>query len=167
MSRQRTFHKPGSKYITPEGRKRLHDEFEFLWRSKRPEVVAALAAAAAEGDRSENAEYIYGKKRLREIDRRLRFLSKRLDALTVVEPTPEQEGRAFFGAYVTVESEDGEEATYQIVGPDEVDPAERRISIDSPMGRALLGKCEGDEVKVRRPKGQAVFEVVEIRYSRP
>lgn len=156
-----------SDYITPAGHKRLTDELDYLWRVERPRVTQQVSDAAALGDRSENAEYIYGKKRLREIDRRLRFLSKRLDALTVVEPTPEQEGRAFFGAYVTVESEDGEEATYQIVGPDEVDPAERRISIDSPMGRALLGKCEGDEVKVRRPKGQAVFEVVEIRYSRP
>lgn len=155
-----------SDYITPAGHKKLAQEFEHLWHVERPRVTQQVSEAAALGDRSENADYIYGKKRLREIDRRLGFLSKRLDAVLVVQATREQEGRAFFGAYVTVEDEEGERATYQIVGPDEVDPAERRISIDSPMGRALLGKAEGDEVTVRRPKGEGIFEVVDIRYER-
>jgi transcription elongation factor GreB len=154
-----------SDYITPAGHRRLTDELEYLWRVERPKVTQQVSDAAALGDRSENADYIYGKKRLREIDRRLGFLSKRLEDLKVVRPTREQEGRVFFGAYVTVEDQEGEKVCYQIVGPDEVDAGERRISIDSPMGRALLGKEEGDEVKVRRPKGTAVFEVVQIRYD--
>ncbi|MBW2733263.1 MAG: transcription elongation factor GreB [Deltaproteobacteria bacterium] len=154
-----------SDYITPAGYRKLAREMDYLWRDERPRVTQQVSDAAALGDRSENADYIYGKKRLREIDRRLGFLGKRLDVLTVVQATAEQLGRAFFGAHVTVEDEEGQRATYQIVGPDEVEPAERRISINSPMGRALLGKGEGDEVRVRRPKGEGVFEVVAIRYE--
>ena len=121
--------------------------------------------AAALGDRSENAGYIYGKKRLREIDRRLRFLSDRIDNLTVVNTAPSRTDRIFFGAWVTVEDEDGEEHVYRLVGPDEFDPKAGLISIESPVGKALLGKEEDDEVLVRRPKGDQFLTVVNIRYD--
>ena len=152
-------------YITPEGFKKLRAELDHLWHVERPRVTHEVSEAAALGDRSENAEYIYGKKRLREIDRRLRFLGKRIDDLTVVKPDPQQEGKVFFGAWVTVEDEEGSFATYQLVGRDEVDPKQRKISLDSPMGKALIGKQPGDEVTVRRPKGAATFEIVGIRYD--
>jgi transcription elongation factor GreB len=154
-----------SPYITPEGRRRLEEELEQLWRVERPRVTREVTAAAAQGDRSENAEYIYGKKRLREIDRRLHFLRKRLDELQVVAPSPSQEGRVFFGAFVTLESEEGEAVEYRIVGPDESDAASGWISIDSPMARALLRKEAGDEVVVVRPAGRASFTVLRIRYD--
>ncbi len=156
-----------SGYITPEGEKRLRDELAFLWNVERPKVTLGVANAAAEGDRSENAEYIYGKKRLREIDRRIRFLMKRLDELTVVVPGDGRRdaGRVYFGAWVRVEDEEGTSSVYRIVGPDEVDPAKPYVSMDSPMGKALLGKSEGDEVVVRRPKGIATFEIVEVSYE--
>lgn len=154
-----------SNYITPEGAKRLRDELTWLWKEERPRVTQGVSDAAAEGDRSENAEYIYGKKRLREIDRRLRFLTKRLDDLTVVESPPDRTGKIFFGAWVRLENEEGEELIYRIVGPDEFDPAKGFISIDSPMGKALLGRSEGDEVHVRRPAGEAVFTVLDVSYQ--
>jgi len=154
-----------SRYITPAGFERLRRELEQLWHQERPRVTQEVAAAAAQGDRSENAEYIYGKKRLREIDARLRFLSKRLDELTVVRPSPEQRGRVYFGAWVTVEDEAGEETRYRIVGPDEFDASRGRISIDSPVARALLQREEGDEVTVRRPRGETVYTIVEIAYE--
>lgn len=153
-----------SNYITPEGAQRLRDEFEFLWKVERPRVTQAVSDAAAEGDRSENAEYIYGKKRLREIDRRVRFLIKRLDVLTVVEEQPERRGRIFFGAWVRLENEDGDELVYRLVGPDEFDGGKGYISIDSPMGKALLGKQEGDEVVVNRPAGVATFTILDVSY---
>jgi len=154
-------------YITPEGFAKLEQEVHRLWRVERPRVTREVSEAAALGDRSENAEYIYGKKRLREIDRRLRFLAKRIDDLTVVVPSREQEGRVFFGAFVRVEDPEGSETEYQLVGPDESDPSAGRLSIESPLGRALLGKLEGDEVQVQRPRdgGTGVFEVVGIRYE--
>src|SRR5512144_2284540 len=139
------------RYITPEGFRRLAAEHERIWSVERPRVVAEVEAAAALGDRSENAEYIYGKRKLRELDRRLRFLSERMDALTVVDPKPHPAGRAFFGAWVTVEHEDGEERTYRLVGPDETEPSAGSISVDAPLGRALLGKKEGEVVAVMRP----------------
>lgn len=154
-----------SPYITLEGRRRLEEELDLLWRVERPRVTREVTAAAAQGDRSENAEYIYGKKRLREIDRRVHFLRKRLDELQVVSPTAEQEGRVFFGAWVSLESEEGEEVAYRIVGPDESDATAGWISIDSPMARALLRKEAGDEVVVVRPSGRASFTVLRIRYS--
>lgn len=156
---------PRSCYITPEGAARLREELRYLWKEERPRVTQAVSDAAAEGDRSENAEYIYGKKRLREIDRRVRFLTKRLDELTVVELSPARSGRVFFGAWVRLESEDGEESAYRLVGPDEFDVSRGFISMDSPMGRALMGKEEGDEVLVLRPAGPARFTIVEISYS--
>ena len=155
----------GSRYITPEGFKRLQDELERLWRFERPRVTAEVSVAAAHGDRSENAEYIYGKKKLREIDRRIRFLSKRLESLTVVEPRREHADRVFFGAWVTVEDEEGNEATYRIVGPDEFDPKAGLVSVDAPLAKALLGKSEGDEVTVNRPKGPVELVITAIRYG--
>jgi transcription elongation factor GreB len=162
-TRDRKPRAPQSGYITAEGARRLRAELDHLWTVERPKVTQEVADAAAQGDRSENAEYIYGKRRLREIDRRVRFLSKRLDDLTVVEPSEQQGGRAYFGAWVTLEDEDGNEIEYRLVGPDEVDAKLRHISIDSPMGRALLGRAEGDEVTVVRPKGRAVFSIVRVR----
>jgi transcription elongation factor GreB len=153
-----------SSYITPEGAKALRDELGWLWKVERPRVTQGVSDAAAEGDRSENAEYIYGKKRLREIDRRVRFLTKRLDRLQVVDAIPGDQGRIFFGAWVRLENPEGDEAVYRIVGPDEFDAARGFISIDSPVGKALLGKREGDEVLVHRPAGTVTWLVIEVSY---
>lgn len=165
MSRYRAPQIPSSKYITPEGKKRLSDEFEFLWREKRPEVTSALAAAAAEGDRSENAEYIYRKKQLREIDSRIHHLKDRLEHIVVVDSAPTDPSRVFFGAWVRLEDEEGNVAEYRIVGPDELDPAKNLISMDAPMARALMKKTEGDAVMVKRPKGGAVFTIKSVQYK--
>jgi transcription elongation factor GreB len=156
-----------ARYITPEGFRRLAEEHERIWSVERPRIVAEVEAAAALGDRSENAEYIYGKRKLRELDRRLRFLSERMDALTVVDPRPHTGGRAFFGAWVTVEHEDGAERTYRLVGPDEFDVARGLISVDAPLGRALLGKREGDVVLVQRPAGTVDVTVVAVAWAAP
>jgi len=164
MSRYRVPQQPGSKYITPEGKKRLSDEFEFLWREKRPAVTAALAAAAAEGDRSENAEYIYRKKQLREIDSRIHHLKDRLEHIKVVDSRPDNEAQVFFGAWVRLEDEEGNISEYRIVGPDEFDPAQNLISMDAPMARALMKKSEGDEVMVKRPKGDTMFVIRKVQY---
>jgi transcription elongation factor GreB len=153
------------RYITPEGFKRLKNELDRLWRVDRRKVTAEVSAAAAMGDRSENAEYIYGKKKLREIDRRLEYLTKRLDTLTIVKSGTGKRDRVFFGAWVTVEDEDGDEATYRIVGPDEYDASAGRISVDSPLAKALLGKRKNDEVTVKRPKGDAEVTIIRIRYE--
>ncbi len=152
-------------YITPAGFRRLQEEADRLWRVERPRVTQQVADAAALGDRSENAEYIYGKKRLREIDSRLRFLQKRLDALTVVADPPPRTDRVYFGAYVTVEEGGGEAVEYRLVGPDESEPARGLLSIESPLGRVLMGKQSGDEVTLRRPRGEATLVVVAIRYE--
>ncbi len=153
----------GSRYITPEGYARLNEEHEHLWRVERPKVTEQVSHAAALGDRSENAEYIYGKKRLREIDSRLRFLAKRLEELTVVEPDPARGSeRVYFGSWVTLEDEAGETVRYRIVGPDESDPARGWISMDSPVGRGLMGRQVDDEVEVRRPKGTTTYLILEI-----
>jgi transcription elongation factor GreB len=150
------------------GFRRLADELTFLRTKKRPEVVGALADAAAEGDRSENAEYIYRKRQLREIDRRLRFLSKRIDVIQIVDPaTQRRRDRVFFGATVTVEDDAGTEATYRIVGVDEIDGAAGDISWRSPVGRALLGKAEGDTVLVRLDAGARELTIGEISYPDP
>jgi transcription elongation factor GreB len=153
------------RYATREGYQRLAAELEHLWRVERPKVTREVSEAAALGDRSENAEYIFGKKRLREIDRRIRFLSKRLDELVVVSEPPEQAGRVYFGAYVDLESEEGDVLSVRIVGPDEFDAAAGRISIDSPLGRALIGKEEGDEFRFQRPKGAVSYTVLRVRYE--
>ncbi len=154
------------RYITPEGYRRLATEHDRIWSVDRPRIVAEVEAAAALGDRSENAEYIYGKRKLRELDRRLRFLAERLDSLTVTDPRPDPAGRAFFGAWVTVEDEAGEERTYRLVGPDEFDAASGRISVEAPLGRALLGRREGVPVVVERPAGAAELVVVRVEWSR-
>jgi len=165
MARRPTPRPPRSRYITPEGDRRLREEFDQLWTVERPKVTREVSEAAAQGDRSENAEYIYGKRRLREIDSRLEFLDKRMKELKVVVPADPGDGSVRFGAWVGLEDADGQRVDYRIVGPDEFDVAEGRISMDSPVGAALLGKREGDEVLVRRPKGEAVFEIVEVRYA--
>lgn len=153
-----------SNYITREGYTALEQELRYLWKEERPRVTQAVSEAAAMGDRSENAEYIYGKKRLREIDRRVRFLSKRLEALQVVYPSPQQEGRVFFGAWVTVEDEAGSSHEWRLVGADELDPAKGYISIDAPVARALLGKRVDDEVIVMTPSGRQLYYLLAIRY---
>ncbi|MFL5270697.1 MAG: transcription elongation factor GreB [Anaeromyxobacteraceae bacterium] len=155
------------RYITPEGYERMAEEHDRIWTVLRPKIVAEVEAAAALGDRSENAEYIYGKRKLRELDRRLRFLSERLDALTVVDPKPHPSGKAYFGAWVTVEDEDGAERAFRLVGADEADAGKGRISVDAPLGRALLGKAEGDVVRVERPAGWAELTVVEVSWAAP
>lgn len=166
MSRYRPPQAPTTALITPEGYKSLKDEFDYLWRVRRPEVTRAVSEAAALGDRSENAEYIYGKKLLREIDRRVRFLMKRLEVLKVVDQRPTDPSRIFFGAWVEVEEVDSGELTrFRIVGPDEIDPAKNWISIDAPMARAMLKKALDDEVMVPRPAGDAWFAVTEVRYE--
>lgn len=153
------------RYITPEGEQALRDELQFLWKVKRPEVTQAVREAAALGDRSENAEYIYGKKQLREIDRRVRFLSKRLDEVSVVDRLPEDRSRVFFGAWVTIEDEDGSEQEYRIVGADEFDLEKGYLSINSPLARALIGKHLDDEVSVRTPEGWKQVVITDIRYQ--
>jgi transcription elongation factor GreB len=155
----------GPRFISPSGYANLREEIERLWKIERPKVTHEVSEAAALGDRSENAEYIYGKKRLREIDRRLRYLSKLLDSLTVVRFDPSQRGRVFFGAWVTLEDEEGREVRYKLVGPDELDVHSGKVSVDSPMGRALLGKRVDDEVTVQRPKGRGIFTVLDIAYD--
>jgi len=154
-----------SDHITPEGEARLRGELERLWKVDRPLVTREVKAAAAQGDRSENAEYIYGKKRLREIDRRIRYLQKRLDQLVVVREPVARDGRALFGAWVTVEDEEGGETRYRLVGPDESEAEAGLISIDSPIGRALLGKRADDEVSVQRPKGRITYTILSVNYG--
>ena len=165
MSRYRPPAPPSSKYITPQGAERLRLELDTLWRVERPQVTRAVAEAAAQGDRSENAEYIYGKRRLREIDQRVRFLRKRLDGMVVVDQPPADPRRVFFGAWVTLEAEDGESARYRIVGPDEIDREPGFISMDSPLGRALLGRRLDEELRVALPGGARRYVIVEISYT--
>jgi transcription elongation factor GreB len=164
MSRRPSPTAPRSAVITPEGESRMREEYQRLWSVERPKVAREVGEAAALGDRSENAEYIYGKRRLGEIDSRLEFLNRRLDELRVVTPEDRGDGVVRFGAWVSLCGEDGQSVEYQIVGPDEFDVESGRISMDSPLGSALLGKCAGDEVAVRRPKGNAVFEITGVRY---
>ncbi|ENG4186195.1 transcription elongation factor GreB [Providencia rettgeri] len=150
--------------ITREGWDALDKELKYLWKEERPRVTQSVSEAAAQGDRSENAEYIYGKKRLREIDRRIRFLSKRLDQLRIIEPDPRQEGRVFFGAWVKLEDENENIRIFRIVGADEFNPTKQWISIDSPVARALIGKRVDDEIIVNTPGGQVTYFILEISY---
>jgi len=154
-----------SNYITREGWDVLDKELKYLWKDERPKITRSVSEAAAQGDRSENAEYIYGKKRLREIDRRVRFLVKRTEELNIVYPDPQQEGRVFFGAWVTLSDEEDQEVIYRLVGPDEWDIKKGEISIDSPVARALLGKHIGDEVVVQTPEGERILDITNIRYK--
>jgi len=165
MSRWRPPARHGSKYITPAGARRLREELDQLWSVERPQVTRAVAEAAAQGDRSENAEYTYGKRRLREIDRRVRFLRKRLDGMVVVDQPPADRDRVFFGAWVDVEDEAGHCHRYRVVGPDEFDMEAGYVSMDSPLGRALLGRRLDDELRVALPAGERRLVITGIDYG--
>jgi len=164
MSRYRPPRTAGTALITPEGEARMRAELHELWHVRRPQVTQSVSEAAAQGDRSENAEYTYGKKMLREIDSRVRFLTKRLEALKVVSEKPSDPNKVYFGAWVTVEDEDGNESRYRIVGPDELDLKQNLISIDSPLARALIGKALDAEVTVQAPTGEKQIYIVDISY---
>jgi len=165
VNRYRTPEKPGSQFITTAGAARLKQELDELWKVERPRVTQAVSEAAAQGDRSENAEYTYGKKRLREIDRRVRFLRKRLDGMTVVDKPPTDRKRVYFGAWVTLEDEEGKQVRHRIVGPDEFDMQPNYISMDAPLARALMRKGLDDEIKVDLPGGTKTWVVTEILYE--
>lgn len=151
--------------ITRQGHDKLKEELDYLWSRHRPEITQKVAWAASLGDRSENADYQYNKKLLREIDRRVRYLRKRLEDIRVVDYAPEQEGRVFFGAWVTIENDQGQSKRFRIVGYDEIYGRNDYISIDSPMARALLKKQEGDEVVVQTPSGEAMWYVAKVQYE--
>ena len=165
MNRYRSIEKPGSQFITPVGAARLKQELDELWRVERPRVTQAVSEAAAQGDRSENAEYTYGKRRLREIDRRVRFLRKRLDGMTVVDKPPSDRNRVYFGAWITLEDEHGEQHAYRIVGPDEFDQQPGYISMDAPLARALMRRALDDQVRVELPGGPRTYVIVKISYD--
>ena len=165
MSRYRPPPAPKSKYLTAEGEQKLKAELHQLWKVKRPEVTKSVAEAAALGDRSENAEYIYGKKRLREIDSRVRYLCKRLEEVSVVSTFPDDLSKVYFGAWVTLEDDHGKLARYRLVGPDEIDPQRGYISIDSPLGKALLGKTSESDIKITAPTGESGYFIKSISYS--
>ena len=167
MGRYRPPRRRGSNYITPQGEQRLRQELHQLWKVERPQVTSAVHEAAKNGDRSENGDYIYGKRRLREIDSRVRFLNKRLDELKIVDRAPDDTGKIYFGAWVTLEDEAGQEQRWRIVGPDEFDLRDNRLSMDSPMARSLLGKGLDDEIVVRSPSGEQTYYVTGIRYTQP
>jgi len=167
MSRYRPPRQRGSTYITPEGEQRLRAELHQLWKVERPQVTNAVHEAAKNGDRSENGDYIYGKRRLREIDSRVRFLNKRLDELQVVDRPPDNTDKIYFGAWVSLEDEEGQEQQWRIVGPDEFDLARGLLSMDSPMARSLLGKGLDDEVRVQSPAGEKLFYITTIGYEPP
>lgn len=167
MGRYRPPRQRGSRYITPEGEKTLRDEVYQLWKVERPQVTAVVHEAAKNGDRSENGDYIYGKRRLREIDSRVRFLTKRLEEIEVVDRPPSDQNKVFFGAWVTVEDENGDETTYRIVGPDEFDLSQNKLSMDSPMARALLGKRIDDEAVFNTPEGESELFIVAVSYLQP
>jgi transcription elongation factor GreB len=157
----------GRNYLTPEGFQKLRGELMQLLNIERPKVVDAVNVAAAMGDRSENAEYIYGKRRLREIDRRIHFLTGRLENHEVIDPSKVSTDKVSFGVWVSVRDDDGQVSHYQIVGPDEIDPALGRITFSSPLGRALLGKAVGDVIEISRPAGVKEFEVISLKLNQP
>ena len=167
MGRYRPPRPRGSRYITPEGERALRAERDHLWRIERPEVTSAVHEAAKNGDRSENGDYIYGKRRLREIDSRVRFLNKRLDELEIVDRPPADTARVYFGAWVTLEDEAGEEQRWRLVGPDEFDRQHHKLSMDSPLARALLGKRVDDEIAVQTPTGTQHYVIADINYTSP
>ena len=164
MGRYRPPSPPRSKYITPAGAATLKDELNYLWRTKRPEVTRAVAEAAAQGDRSENADYIYGKKQLGEIDRRVRYLRKRLEEIRIIDQVPNTTTKIFFGAWFQLENEDGTCKTFRLVGPDEFDQSEEYISMDSPLGKAVMGKSLHEEILVVAPDGDTRYSIVGINY---
>lgn len=167
MSRYRPPQRQGSRYITAEGMATLRAELHQLWKVERPQVTATVHEAAKNGDRSENGDYIYGKRRLREIDSRVRFLTKRIDSLEVVDQLPADLERIFFGAWVTVEDEDGANHTYRIVGPDEFDLSQSKLSMDSPLARALLGKRIDDDIVFNSPTGERELYIAAVSYTAP
>jgi len=158
---------PAKVYITPDGARKLRDELNELWRVTRPEVTRNVSDAAALGDRSENADYIYGKKRLREIDKRIRYLTRRLDNLEIVDRIPDDRETVFFGAWVRLENEDGDISNLRIVGSDEFDPALGWISIQSPMAKALIGKKLDASIIVDLPSGAVEYTIVDVSYESP
>ncbi|MEM8492108.1 MAG: transcription elongation factor GreB [Pseudomonadota bacterium] len=164
MGRYRAPSKPSTALISPAGAQRLRGELQHLWREERPRVAKAVQDAAKNGDRSENGDYIYGKKRLREIDGRVRHISKRLEVLTVVEHRPADQGRVYFGATVDYEDEEGLRRSVTILGPDEFDALRDEISIDAPLARALLGKSKGEWVSFSTPHGDREVEITDVRY---
>ncbi len=165
MGRWRPPTLPGSQYITPAGADRLRAELDTLWRIERPQVTQAVSEAAAQGDRSENADYIYGKRRLHEIDRRVRFLRKRLDGMVIVDQPPTDPTRVFFGAWMTLEDNEGEVRTHRIVGPDEFDMDARYVSLDAPLGRAALGKSLDQEITLQLASGRQTLTIIAIHYD--
>jgi transcription elongation factor GreB len=165
MSRYRPPRKPGSFYITPEGEKTLRNEVFQLWKVERPQVTAVVHEAAKNGDRSENGDYIYGKRRLREIDSRVGFLTWRLDKLTVVDRIPDNRDKIYFGAWVKVENEEGLEMTYRIVGPDEFDLSKKKLSMDSPLAIALLGKQVDTDIIFSTPDGDQELTIINVWYE--
>lgn len=164
MSRYRPPRSAGTALITPEGEARMRAELHELWHVRRPQVTQSVSEAAAQGDRSENAEYTYGKKMLREIDSRVRFLTKRLENLKVIDSRPSDPNKVYFGAWVSLEDDDGHESRYRIVGPDELDLKTQQISIDAPLARALIGKALDAEVRVQTPTGEKAWYIVAIEY---
>ncbi|MEM6485149.1 MAG: transcription elongation factor GreB [Pseudomonadota bacterium] len=164
MGRYKAPRKAGTALISPAGVRRLREELQHLWREERPRIAKAVQDAAKNGDRSENGDYIYGKKRLREIDGRVRHLGKRLEVLTVVESRPADPSRVYFGATVDYEDEVGARRSVTILGPDEFDALRNEISIDAPLARALLGKSEGEWVSFATPKGEREVEITGVQY---
>jgi transcription elongation factor GreB len=165
MSRYRPPRTPGSFYITPEGEKKLRDEVFQLWKVERPQVTSVVHEAAKNGDRSENGDYIYGKRRLREIDSRVRFLTKRLERLEIIDRIPNNQDKVYFGAWVTVEDEDGQQQDYRIVGPDEFDLKQHKLSMDSPLAKALLGKNKDDDIIFKTPDGDKELYIANVWYQ--
>jgi transcription elongation factor GreB len=164
MARYRPPSPTSSKYITPEGAAALTRELDDLWRTQRPAVTKAVAEAAAQGDRSENAEYIYGKRQLAAIDRRIRFLRKRLEGIRIVDQQPSDVDKVYFGAWFTLEEVGGARYEYRLVGPDEIGFGTGYISMDSPLGRAVMGKALRSEITVQTPEGERRYEIVGVRY---
>ncbi|MBV1931950.1 MAG: transcription elongation factor GreB [Porticoccaceae bacterium] len=167
MSRYRSPRAPSSLYITAQGATKLRDELQQLWKVERPIVTATVNAAAKNGDRSENGDYIYGKRHLREIDSRVRYLSKRLENVTIVDQLPTDQNRVYFGAWVSVENSDGKPARYRIVGSDEIDPSRGYISIDSPLALALLGKACDDTVEFHHDNVLHTQRILTVGYDAP
>ncbi|MBH98745.1 MAG: transcription elongation factor GreB [Rhodospirillaceae bacterium] len=166
MGRYKPPQPQSSKYITPEGAAALEKELQFLWRRKRPEITLVVAEAAAQGDRSENADYIYGKKQLGEIDRRIRYLRKRLESINVINTTPSNQEKVYFGAWFTLSDNQDQIRKYRLVGPDEFDFKEENISMDSPLGIAVMGKSLNEKINVKTPEGKTSFTLIAISYKK-
>ena len=165
MSRYRPPRPKSSPYITPEGAANIRSEIRQLWKVERPEITQVVHEAAKNGDRSENGDYIYGKRRLREIDSRVRFLTKRLEEVKIIEDKPRDPSKVFFSAWVTImDQSDKKSERFRLVGPDEIEASKNLISVDSPMSQALLGKSIGEEIIVRTPSGERYLKITNIKY---